>query len=162
MKPKLTLTAQQVRDALDYDPETGILIWRAGRKRAGAVAGTVHRTGYLVISFDNRLFLGHRIAWAHQTGVWPLLCIDHINGVRLDNRFANLRDATYQQNAVNSKARGAVGIKGAYLRSSGNWQAIIGVNGKARALGTFSSKEEASAAYLRAATDLHGDFARSS
>lgn len=160
MRPHLTLTVDEVRSALDYDPTTGIFVWRDGRKRPGAIAGTAHKSGYLVISVNNVLFLAHRLAWAHRTGEWPLLCVDHINRDRLDNRFSNLREASYRQNAANSCARGASGVKGVYLRASGNWNATIRDGDKLRSLGTFRHRVDAERAYRAAAVILHGEFAR--
>jgi len=91
--------------------------------------------------------------------------IDHVNGIRVDNRIVNLRLATNQQNSANSKIRknNKSGLKGAYRRNSNNgmcWQATITVKKKAIYLGIFSSKEEAHAAYLNAAKKHFGEFAR--
>lgn len=88
--------------------------------------------------------------------------VDHRNGDSLDNRRANLRECTPQQNAHNRRPqRGAkVPFKGVSLRSNGTYQAAITVAGKRTYLGCFETAELAHAAYTEAAIRLHGEFAR--
>jgi len=91
------------------------------------------------------------------------LCVDHANGVRSDNRISNLRLATKAENTQNQKItkRNTSGYKGvSYIKSRSTWDARIMKNRKVYWLGAFKSKEEAFAAYQKAAQDLHGDFAR--
>lgn len=89
--------------------------------------------------------------------------IDHIDGNPHNNKFANLRIATSRQNQCNQKIRrdNTSGLKGVSWDSKRNkWQAGIQIDGKRIALGRFSTKEEAYAAYCEAARRLHGEFAR--
>lgn len=89
------------------------------------------------------------------------LLVDHINGNKLDNRIANLRLATKQQNSCNSRRykSNTSGIKGVSLvKYSGRWRAYIVINRKQIHLGIFSTKEEAGVAYAEAAVRYHGDY----
>jgi|SRR5262249_60934945 len=114
--------------------------------------------GYRRITLDGRQHFGHRLAWLHVHGVWPPDQIDHINGARADNRIANLRPATHQQNASNRR-RGIAGLKGAvFSKRYKRWRAQIMKNGRQHFLGHFASSVEAHAAYCRAAQELHGEF----
>jgi len=156
------LTAARLRELLNYDPETGLLTWRAARHGvfAGAVAGWISRQGYIHLSVEGCTQQAHRLAWLHVHGTWPAQHIDHINGIRDDNRIANLRDVPPRVNAENTrKARptnksGVMGIRKS--RTPGKWQAFIVVNGKRRYLGTFPSTEDAHGAYV-AAKRIHHD-----
>jgi hypothetical protein len=84
---------------------------------------------------------------------------DHRDGNALDNRRSNLRVATDSQNAMNMKPHAASGLKGAYRKGTG-WMSRIMANGVDHVLGTFSTPEDAHAAYVRAAKRFHGEFAR--
>ena len=88
---------------------------------------------------------------------------DHENGDGLDNRRANLRDATDQQNRMNmrksTKPKSSV-FKGVHwLRSTGRWHAEIKLNGRKHHLGFFDDEVVAAAAYNQAASELFGEFA---
>lgn len=100
------LTADRVRELLSYDAETGILtrkVRTSHRINLGDVAGTVRPDGYLKVSLDNKSYLAHRVAWVIEYGVWPDFEIDHINGIRSDNRICNLRDVTPSTNQENQR-----------------------------------------------------------
>lgn len=89
--------------------------------------------------------------------------IDHINSNGLDNRRANLRRATSQQNQFNRRnfTKSFSGIRGVdYMKSMSKWRARITIDGKCEFLGIFDTKEEAKLAYQSAAKQMHGDFAR--
>lgn len=88
--------------------------------------------------------------------------VDHINGIKTDNRLSNLRICTPAQNQHNQKKRmdNTSGYKGvAFRRDSGRFRARISINGKRKNLGSFDSAEEAYEAYCAAAIELHGEFA---
>lgn len=160
----VTLTAARVRELLIYDPETGAFIHRVGRggQLAGSRAGTQASNGYRNIYVDRRLYREHRLAWLYTHGEWPAHQIDHINGVRDDNRLANLREATPQQNHFNTPSLGGTSrFKGvSYDKERGRWAAYIKAGDVRKNLGRFHSEEDASAAYQAAASRLHGEFAR--
>lgn len=94
-----------------------------------------------------------------MTGDWPEGEIDHIDGNKVNNRFANLRLADHTLNVQNVRAPRAHnngGHLGASLdKRSGKWRGVITVGGRSRYLGTFATPQEASAAYLEAKRLLH-------
>ena len=164
---KRILTADLLRETLHYDAETGVLTWLVSRGKAtvGDVAGAVNSRGYLVVGLYGSLYVAHRLAWMWVYGKWPDSEIDHINCNRSDNRLVNLREATVSQNRANSSLRkkSVSGFKGVDLyKPTGRWRARVAYNKLQHNLGYFATAEEAHAAYLVAATKLHGKYARSS
>lgn len=152
---------------LDYNPETGIFVWKAPRSKVnvGNFAGHVKKgkKPYVRIMIDGKDYSAHRLAWFYVHGFWPKEHIDHINGNHSDNRIANLREATRSQNRTNSKNCNKTGLKGVrmrkYIKDGGrNWEAQITFNKKTTYLGCYHTKEEAHTAYCDAARRLHGDF----
>lgn len=171
-------SAAYVRAILHYDPETGVFTWRERPREhfkthnafatwntrfSGSVAGTQRSNGYLIISISGRRFYAHRIASLYMTGEWPEADIDHINGDRADNRFANLREATRSQNNFNAgpQKNNTSGRKGVcWNKRASKWQASIKKNNIQIYLGVFGSIDAAASAYEQAAKELHGEFAR--
>jgi len=159
------LTAERLRELLSYDPDTGLFHWRRqkGRASAGDKAGRFSFThGYIDIGIDGCLYRAHRLAWLYIYGKWPTE-MDHINGVRNDNRLVNLRQCTVSENRSNRGAspRNTSGFKGVSKRANdGKWIAQIKKNGKVTWLGSFDDPAEAHAAYCKAAKVIHGEFAR--
>lgn len=153
-KPE-TMTQAELKQALHYDPATGVFTWRSStgqrRVRVGAVAGSVKTTGYRDLSVNGRAYLAHRLAWLYMTGRWPTADVDHRNRLRDDNRFHNLREATRAQNGQNRKPRAgsAAGFTGV-SRSGGKWCAVIMAGGRQRVIGRFDDLELAKAARLAA------------
>ena len=155
---------QYLLDMLNYNPETGVFTWAKPRPRirVGRVAGYMHHRGYICLEIDGRHFSAHRLAWFYMTGERPLNQIDHINRIKSDNRFANLRLATFGQNRANSVTTNKHGLKGVVYKKwlkSKPYQAQITFNKKVIYLGCHSTPEEAHAAYKEAAKRLHGAFA---
>lgn len=159
---KADLTAQRLRELLHYNPDTGLFTRNkriSNSAPAGAIVGCQNGNGYLRIRLDDVLYHSHRLAWLYTHGRWPQFFIDHINGVRSDNRLCNLRDVTQVTNMQNlrsarrSSRSGVLGIH--YYRQTNRWQARIRIHGKAKSLGYFATKEEAGAAYLAAKRLLH-------
>lgn len=153
----------RVRELLDYDPATGALTWRFSRRgaSAGSLAGSRNNLGYIQVMIDRKQCLGHRIAWQIHYGVYPEKNIDHTNGVRDDNRIANLRECNQSQNNANMRGgRSKSGYKGVYIRNDDKYYAQIKINGKKKCLGVFNDPEIAHDAYMREAIKLFGEFAR--
>lgn len=165
MKPhraKDDLTHAEVARALAYDHASGVLTWRPGYSRAkvgGEAAGWVSAFGYVLVKIGGGRYMAHRLAWLLHHGQWPTGQIDHINGVKTDNRIENLRDvdaSTNQQNrrrATAAARSGTLGVARADARQK--WRAQIHVGGKQVFLGHFESAESAHAAYLSAKRQLH-------
>lgn len=150
-----------IREYLEYNPTTGVLIWKLDRGKkvkAGDLAGTDNGIGYLAVKLDGKSFKVHRVAWFLKTGSWPTGVIDHINHVRSDNRWDNLRETTVKGNNFNkglakNNISGSTGVR--FIPSNKKWRACIKANKKSHHLGYFTSKEDAEKAYLDAKTRLH-------
>jgi hypothetical protein len=161
------LTIEELHDALGYDPETGIFIWKSTssinpKAQAGMRAGSQCTNGYRVIKIGRIRYLAHRLAWFYVHGFWPAE-LDHINCIRDDNRISNLRVSTRSQNMANSRLQrnNASGVKGAMFdKANQKWLAYVNVNGRFRNLGRFVSKDDAITARRNSARKAFGDFAR--
>ena len=105
MKPRVS--AERLRQLLDYAPETGRFYWRKqrGSAAAGSEAGTWHSHGYRVINIDGVAYYAHRLAWLYVHGEHPAGEIDHINAIPADDRIANLRQCSRSENARNTRRR---------------------------------------------------------
>jgi hypothetical protein len=163
------LTAEQVREALTYDPETGEFRWRVsrGRARSGLIAGYSHTKDdgrkYWVIGIGKRYIKAHRLVWLYTYGKWPAQDVDHIDGNGLNNKLSNLREATRSENCRNRGANcnGTSGYKGVHWhKRTKTWHARIMANGKSFFLGQFVEREKAHEAYVKASHELHGQFGR--
>ena len=154
------LTAERLRELLDYCPDTGVFtrkIRTSNRVKVGDVAGFLRHDGYIGICVHRGWFLAHRLAWLHVHGEWPAKFLDHINGDRSDNRITNLRKATNAENKQNS-LRPHVDNKTGYLgvcHDKEKFKAQICINGRIRYIGCFPTPEAAHAAYLEAKRRLH-------
>ena len=149
-----------------YDPETGQLTWavsRSNKIRAGTHINNIHTNGYIVVQLLGKFLYCHRIAMV-MAGIdlKPTDCVDHINGVRADNRIVNLRIATNSQNAQNSKVRkhNQSGLKGAKLLQNGRYGSRIILDRKEYWLGTYATAQEAHEVYKEASIRMHGKFGR--
>jgi len=177
MASRSDITAELVRQLLDYDPDTGIFRWRArpsfmfssGRspagaaalwnwKHAGKIAGSISKSGYIKIHISPAMLLAHRVAWLYVHGTWPSDQLDHINGDPSDNRIVNLREATQAQNNQNArKPKGGTSkyIGVSFMKHNRKWRAAISIDGKPHYLGIFDSEIEAHAVYLEAKAKHH-------
>lgn len=160
------LTAERLREILHYDPDTGQFTWLnpgSSRLKTGDAAGTLSR-GYLTIGVTRKArFPAHHLAWLYMTGEWPADEVDHRDTDGTNNRWLNLRAATGGQNKANTRRRSdnTSGYKGvSFRKASGKYIAQIKVAGRYKGLGIFSDPAEAHAAYVRAAQEAFGEFAR--
>jgi hypothetical protein len=158
------LTHDVLKGVLDYYPDSGIFKSRnkTSKKPAGSVVGCIGTHGYLVIAVKGRSYLAHRLAWFYMHGEWPKDLIDHVNGVKVDNRFVNLRECSKSQNGQNSKARKSFsGVKSVeWHTGAGKWRVRMEVAGKRHHIGFFVCLEQAEQAAIAARERLHGEFAR--
>lgn len=152
---------EELKSRLDYNPLTGIFIWRDGNFK-GAVAGCLGKYGYRYIYVAHKHRLAHRLAWTFMTNEWPPTDIDHIDRNRDNNVFANLRIATRAQNLANSgkKTTNTSGFKGVcFFKPKGLWRARITYNYREIHIGYFDTPEAANKAYEKKARELNGEFA---
>lgn len=157
-----------LRKVLRYEPDTGKLYWRErpvemfndtpcrstkgtcamwNARLAGKEAFIhTHAYGYRTGCVLRVQVTAHRVIWAIVHGEWPEADIDHINGIRDDNRLANLRSVTRQENMKNQKIRSTntSGVVGVYWKKlEGLWEARIFADGKLLFLGAFAKKADA-------------------
>lgn len=154
-------TQEELAEIVEYDPETGVfqrLIYKHGHTGwvEKKTTGTIDACGYVRFSILGKSYYAHRLAFLAQTGVYPAVGVDHIDGNRSNNKWANLRLATQAQNMQNrSKNRNnTTGHPGVVIHK-GKISAIIRRNGVQHWLGTFKTVEEAGAAYMLAKSQLH-------
>lgn len=165
-------TKARALEYFNYDPETGDLIFRerpasefklpatyaSHLKRVGKRSGCPNRDGYLKVLIDGKYHSAHRIAWLITYDEWPeypAFEIDHINGVRDDNRISNLRKVTKSGNQRNAGPRvnntsGVHGVNWKPVYSSlpgdGRWVARIWNGPRHVYLGSFRTLHEAAIA----------------
>lgn len=159
------MTHEDLIKILRYEEDTGEFYWRDPhcRRLRDAPAGTWHPRGYRTVTVMQKRYLAHRLAWFYVNGEWPSQ-IDHINGIRTDNRIANLRTSTQSLNNANCRLRkdstsGAKGVS--FCKIKKLWLARIKPPGKARvSLGYFDNVADAALAYSNAAKEYFGEFAR--
>lgn len=143
-----------LKSILDYDFETGIFKWKVKKSIAisiGDIAGSKNSKGYIKIHIDGKGHSAHRLAWLYMKGELPLDQVDHINRIRNDNRFCNLRVATNKENQENVCIRkdnlsGITGINWRYdLRK---WHVRIQRDGKRIHIGFYEKLELAKIARI--------------
>lgn len=152
----------RLRELFFYNPETGSLTWRQGRK-IGKEAGAPDHAGYKRVMVAGIAYQVHRVIWKMCAWADPEHEIDHVNSNKSDNRWLNLRPATITQNARNRRLQvnNKSGFKGVYWHvGSQRWCAKIVVDRQQIHLGYFEDAALAHSAYTAAATEHHGRFAR--
>lgn len=135
-----------------YDKNTGVFTHKDGR-----VAGNKNLHGYVRIGLHGKTHAAHRLAWLYVYGEFPKGHIDHINGVRDDNRISNLREVSKSGNSRNQRkahSNSTTGFLGV-VAARNKFQAKISVGGKQRYLGVFRTPYEAHSAYLIAKRKFH-------
>lgn len=153
------VTYSQAKETLEYSPETGefVRLVAAGGAKVGDRAGTDALSGYRQINVAGVLCYAHRLAWLIMTGEWPADQIDHINGIRNDNRWCNLRQADALLNGGNQRKPrrnnklGTLGVS--FVKN--RFYARIRVNRKMISLGGYETADLAYQAYVKAKRELH-------
>jgi len=140
------LTLSTLRASIDYDAETGVFT------RNGCPIGRVYRRGYIMVQLLGETYLAHRLAWFYVHGEHPTRNIDHINGVKSDNRIVNLRECNQSENQQNRRLSS---VRGCYKRRNGRWTAQIMIGYRSKKLGTYDTEQQAREAYLAAKLKMH-------
>lgn len=154
------LTQTRLKQLCVYDPQDGRLYWKKREeneiwvaswnlRNAGRAVGSLSNHGYLSTRVDNRKYQVHRLVWLFIHGQHPSDFIDHINGVRTDNRIQNLRIAPMLVNGKNQAMRstnksGVMGVS--WVRGREKWFSQIMVAGKTISLGYYDNIADAAAA----------------
>jgi hypothetical protein len=146
-----------LRQLLSYEPETGMLFWKArpismfnsmracnawnGKHLGKPAFISVHVQGYPQGQINRRTIKAHRVIWAMCLGAWPDT-IDHIDGDVTNNRLSNLRNTTQAENNRNASIRsdnksGQQGVHWNEQRQK--WVAVVA----GKYLGVFNTKSRA-------------------
>ena len=142
------ITQKELKRQVNYNPETGVftrLIAESNNVSIDDVAGKIFGKGYVRVEIKGRAYLAHRLAFLYMTGKMPYNT-DHINHIRHDNRWVNLREVTPSENQRNASKRkdNTSGITGVLrIKKTGKLQARIVINRKTKYLGTFDDFFEA-------------------
>jgi hypothetical protein len=136
---------------LHYEPKTGNWLWLIGKRgiKAGARAGYIGRD-YNIIGINTIDYSASNLAWLYMTGEWPPIEVDHINRIKHDDRWENLRLATRSLNCTNRLETKKSGLPRGVCKSRNRYQAYICINGTGTFLGRFDTPKEAHEAYLKA------------
>lgn len=155
------ITLSELKAFVTYNPDTGVFTRNIrptnGRGYIGEPVGVPHN-GYLRCHINKSHVFAHRLAWLWMTGEWPISQIDHINGIRSDNRWCNLRSAdafTNNHNRTKANKNNRSGFLGVKILPNNMYQARIRVNKKLITLGNATTAEEAHKLYLTAKRVLH-------
>jgi len=135
------------KEYLEYNSETGLITWiksSAKKIKIGQIAGSLNDKGYIKIILNRKNYQAHRLAWYLYYGSWPTNQIDHINGIKTDNKISNLRDVTNKQNNLNKKGHREKTYKYyAFNKYSRKWTVQKQINGKQKYFGYFDTELEA-------------------
>lgn len=156
------LTKEIVNNLFFY--KDGVLFWKeiqSRRLKVGCVAGYLNNKTYWKTSFRKKTYFNHRIIFLMHHGYLPKT-IDHVNGIKTDNRIENLREVTTSQNQHNRKinSNSKTGIKNVFWCSqSGKWSVVLTVNKEHHCIGYFDNLEIAKIAAVEARNKYHGVYA---
>ncbi len=144
------INQHELKSLVSYDKNTGVFtvtgIIKHSSKKIGDILSSTNNRGYLRVFIKNRTYTLHRLAFLYMTGKFPINDVDHINHVKNDNRWVNLRDVMQKDNAKNrplpkNNKSGAVGVD--LNEKKRRWSARISVNKKRVFLGLFKNLDDA-------------------
>ena len=131
--------------------------------KVGRQFGTYDRYGYRRGALKGKIYQEHKLIWLYYYGEWPTLQVDHLNGIRDDNRVENLRIVTNQENQFNRKS-----VKGSsskykgvsWYKPYGKWLVNYTLNRKKYFVGYFEDEVEAAKAYDQAVKKHQKQFVK--
>ncbi len=141
---------------IEYNKETGEFT------KNGKKTGSITTHGYIEIMFNKKRYYAHRLAWFLSYGEWPNI-IDHMNGIKTDNRLSNLNSVFHRQNNQNvmyPRINNKSGFLGVYPKKNKKgivvrYVAQIVINNKAVYLGSFKKPQEAHEKYINEKIKVH-------
>jgi len=171
-------TYEQVAAVLHCEPVVGRLFWKCrpvemftdgehsaahsaakwNARYAGKEAFCSEKDGYRTGVIFKRKYRAHRVIWLFVHQKWPDFEIDHVNGVRHDNRLVNLREASRAENSKNLRVRDSntSGVQGvSWNKDLNKWYAYIIVDGRTKYLG-ISDEFQVAVALRKNAEIEHG------
>jgi len=150
------LEQKELKRLFDYNPETGDLTWKvrpANRVHIGDKAASLNSAGYYGVVIKGKHYKVHRVIWCWVTGDdISDKCLDHINRIRTDNRWCNLRLATKLENRRNQITQGYC------KRPYGTWRVRIRSLGKTLLDKTVKTEAEAIELIEKKRTEIFGAF----
>lgn len=177
-KGETSISPNRILSFLSYDPETGIIKWNhptpdkfrshhayaifAGQHAGKQAFKTERGNGYLCGQFDGNILQAHRVAWCIYNSEWPNDQIDHINGIKSDNRISNLRESSNAENNSNREmlSNNTSGFKGvSWHKASSSWRVSVRGNGSRIVKDGFNCALEAAKTYDELALKMQGRFA---
>ena len=159
---KEIITQDYVKQLFEY--RDGELYWKVKPSKKvliGAKVGNLNQSGYFHLQLNKKTYKTHRIIFLMHYGYLPN-CLDHIDGNPLNNKFENLRPATVNQNAYNSKLikNNTSGVKNvSWYKLTNKWHVRVKINGKEKSFGYFKDLELADLVAQEARDKYHGKFA---
>jgi hypothetical protein len=165
---KIELTFDELRRRLNYDPGTGIFTWINVSEdikyllgtRAGSIRDNGNGKPYRRIELYGHAYYASRLAYFYMTGEWPKNLVDHINGNSIDDRWGNLREASYSEN--NRNLRPWINKSGLPMGVSktrgGRYCAYISECGKRKYIGIKDTPEEAHELFISERRRVYGQF----
>jgi hypothetical protein len=158
------MNKNRIEEILEY--KDGRLFWKEtkGRRVAGREAGWLADTGYRLLGLFGKDHKEHRVIFFMHHGYFPKY-VDHINGVKTDNRIENLRECSASDNLCNQSKnkRNTSGYKNVYYhKKNKKWYVRIAYKKKDYIFGYFDDLEFAALVAEEAREKYHGEFARHS
>ena len=149
----MDIEQEYIKSILHYDPITGLFTKLSNNKEPGY---THKGIGYRMMRAGGKEHPAHRLAFLYMTGSMPVE-VDHINGVRDDNRWVNLRSTTRAENNRNkalykNSASGICGV--CWNKCAAKWHAHIKIDRKEHYLGYYDNIFDAACARMTAQNKL--------
>lgn len=145
------MNKEELKELIVYCPLTGSVIWKVYRNGSAtkySKCGTLTNDGYYQTTIFGKKYQLHNLIWLYMTGKFPANQIDHIDGVRHNNAWSNLRDVTIRENAQNQKVHREGHLPGVqYITKGKRFVARTWIGNKRIYLGCFKTAEEANNAY---------------